>query len=122
MGIIDKDGYLYIRGRYKCMFLGPNGQNIYPEELEAIVNNQAYVLESVVVERAGNKIVALVYLDQDAIKKDGLDAQAVADIPEIIRLRANNSLPAYSRISSVETVSEPFAKTPKMSIKRFLYK
>ena len=122
LGVIDKKGNIFIKGRSKSLILSANGQNIYPEELEAIVNNQAYVLESVVVERAGNKIVALVYLDQDAIKKDGLDAQAVADIPEIIRLRANNSLPAYSRISSVETVSEPFAKTPKMSIKRFLYK
>ena len=122
LGVIDKKGNIFIKGRSKSLILSANGQNIYPEELEAIVNSQAYVLESVVVERAGNKIVALVYLDQDAIKKDGLDAQAVADIPEIIRLRANNSLPAYSRISSVETVSEPFAKTPKMSIKRFLYK
>ena len=67
--MIDKKGNIFIKGRSKSLILSANGQNIYPEELEAIVNSQAYVLESVVVERAGNKIVALVYLDQDAIKK-----------------------------------------------------
>ena len=121
LGIIDKDGNIFIKGRSKSMILSANGQNVYPEELEAIINNQPYVAESVVVDRAG-KIVALVYLDKDAIKRDGLDDEAVADIPEKVRVGANRKLPNYSQIAKVEVVLVPFEKTPKMSIKRFLYK
>ena len=106
LGIMDKEGNLFIKGRSKSMILSANGQNIYPEELEAIVNNQPYVAESVVLDRAG-KIVGLVYLDA---------------IPEKVRLGANRQLPAYSQIAKIETVLTPFEKTPKMSIKRFLYK
>lgn len=91
------------------------------EEVEAVVNNQDYVVESVVVDRSG-KLVALVYLDSEAIRKNGLDAEAVADIPEHIRINANKALPSYSQIQKVETVDAPFEKTPKMSIKRFIYK
>ena len=121
LGIIDKEGNIFIKGRSKSMILSANGQNVYPEELEAIINNQPYVSESVVVDRAG-KIVALVYLDKDAIKRDGLDDEAVADIPEKVRVGANRKLPNYSQIAKVEVVLVPFEKTPKMSIKRFLYK
>ena len=121
LGIIDKDGNIFIKGRSKSMILSANGQNVYPEELEAIINNQPYVAESVVVDRAG-KIVALVYLDKDAIKRDELDDEAVADIPEKVRVGANRKLPNYSQIAKVEVVLVPFEKTPKMSIKRFLYK
>ncbi len=121
LGIMDKDGNIFIKGRSKSMILTANGQNVYPEELEAIVNNQSCVSESVVVDRAG-KIVALVYLDKDAIKAAGLDDEAVADLPEKIRVGANRQLPNYSKIAQVETVLVPFEKTPKMSIKRFLYK
>ena len=121
LGIMDKDGNIFIKGRSKSMILTANGQNVYPEELEAFVNNQPYVAESVVVDRAG-KIVALVYLDKDAIKAAGLDEEAVSDLPEKIRVGANRQLPAYSKIAQVETVLVPFEKTPKMSIKRFLYK
>ena len=121
LGIMDKDGNIFIKGRSKSMILSANGQNIYPEELEAIINNQPYVGESVVVDRAG-KIVALVYLDKDAIKAAGLDEEAVSDLPERIRTGANRQLPAYSKITKVEPVLVPFEKTPKMSIKRFLYK
>ncbi|MBQ6243270.1 MAG: AMP-binding protein [Bacteroidales bacterium] len=121
LGIMDKDGNIFIKGRSKSMILTANGQNVYPEELEAIVNNQPCVSESVVVDRAG-KIVALVYLDKDAIKAAGLDDEAVSDLPEKIRTGANRQLPAYSKIAKVETVLVPFEKTPKMSIKRFLYK
>ena len=121
LGIMDKDGNIFIKGRSKSMILTANGQNVYPEELEAIVNNQSCVSESVVVDRAG-KIVALVYLDKDAIKAAGLDDEAVADLPEKIRAGANRQLPSYSKIAKVETVLVPFEKTPKMSIKRFLYK
>jgi long-chain acyl-CoA synthetase len=121
LGIMDKDGNIFIKGRSKSMILSANGQNIYPEELEAIINNQPFVAESVVVDRSG-KIVALVYLDPEAVRKEGLDAEAVSEIPENIRAAANRVLPGYSQIAKVELVSEPFEKTPKMSIKRFLYK
>ena len=102
------------------MFLSANGQNIYPEEMEAVVNAREYVAESVVVDRGG-KLVALVYLDQKAIEDSGLDPEAVADIPEEIRRVSNRHLPGYSQIAKVEVVTVPFEKTPKMSIKRFLY-
>ena len=121
LGIMDKAGNIYIKGRSKNMILSASGQNIYPEEIEAIVNSQKYVTESVVVDRA-SKLVALVYLDQDNIKKDGLDEETISDIPENIKLNTNNKLPNYSQVAKVEVVLEPFEKTPKMSIKRFLYK
>ena len=121
LGIIDADGNIFIRGRSKNMILGPSGQNIYPEELEAVVNNQPYVMESVVVDRGG-KLVALVFLDEQAVAKALLDSEAKAEIPENIKLGANRQLPAYSQIAKVELMDKPFEKTPKMSIRRFLYK
>lgn len=121
LGIIDANGNIFIRGRSKSMILSANGQNIYPEEVEAVVNNQDYVVESVVVDRAG-KLVALVYLDADAMKKAGLDEETVSDMPESIRINANKALPSYSQLQKVEVVDKPFEKTPKMSIKRFMYK
>ena len=121
LGIIDAHGNIFIRGRSKSMILSANGQNIYPEEVEAVVNNQDYVVESVVVDRA-SKLVALVYLDADAMKKAGLDEETVADLHETIRINANKAVPSYSQLQKVEVVDKPFEKTPKMSIKRFMYK
>lgn len=121
LGIMDKDGNIFIRGRSKNMILSANGQNIYPEEVEAVVNSQDFVAESVVVDRS-SKLVALVYLDEAGIKAAGLDEEAVSDIPETVRINANRILPQYSQITKVELVVAPFEKTPKMSIKRFLYK
>jgi long-chain acyl-CoA synthetase len=121
LGTIDANGNIFIRGRSKNMILGPSGQNIYPEELEAVVNNQPFVLESVVVDRGG-KLVALVFLDEQAIATSLLDHEAKAEIPEKIRLGSNRQLPAYSQIAKVEIMDKPFEKTPKMSIRRFLYK
>ena len=121
LGIIDAEGNIFIRGRSKNMILGPSGQNIYPEEIEAIVNNQPYVMESVVVDRGG-KLVALVFIDEQAVAKALLDVEARSDIPENIKSGANRQLPVYSQISKVELMDRPFEKTPKMSIKRFLYK
>ena len=115
------DCNIFIKGRSKSMILSANGQNIYPEEVEAVVNNQDYVVECVVVDRA-SKLVALVYLDHDAIRKAGLDDETIADIPENIRINANKALPSYSQLQKVEVVDKPFEKTPKMSIKRFMYK
>ena len=121
LGTMDKEGNITIRGRSKNMILSANGQNIYPEEVEAVINAQDYVAESVVVSR-NSKLVGLVYFDADGISKAGLDAEAVHDLPEHIRHKANRILPSYSQLVSIETVSEPFAKTPKMSIKRLIYK
>ena len=118
LGVMDKDGNIFIRGRSKNMILSANGQNIYPEEVEAVVNAQDYAIESVVVDRKA-KLVALVYLDKEALKKAGLEVDAVA---EAIRKTSNKRLPGYSQITKVEVVDEPFVKTPKMSIKRFMYK
>ena len=117
LGIIDKEGNIFIKGRSKNMILSPNGQNIYPEEIEAVVNNQPYVLESIVLNR-GAALVALVYMDADKIAQDNVDKeQYIKDIVKTV----NASMPAYSKLSAIETVDAPFEKTPKMSIKRFLY-
>ena len=117
LGVMDKYGNIFIRGRIKSMILSANGQNVYPEELEAVLSSCPYVNESLVVDRGG-KIVALVYPD---IPED-MDAKACYAIPEAIRSAANKSLPSFSRIAKVELVDRPFEKTPKMSIKRYLYR
>lgn len=121
LGVMDAQGNIFIRGRSKNMILSANGQNIYPEEIEAVVNAQDYVVESVCVDRS-SRLVVLVYIDQDALKKAGLDEEAISDIPETVRKNSNKALPSYSQISKIEVVPTPFEKTPKMSIKRFLYK
>ncbi len=121
LGVLDAEGNIFIKGRIKSMILGPSGQNIYPEEIEAVVNNQDYVQESVVVDRE-RKLVALVFLDAEAIKKAGLSQAEVDAIPAKVMNGSNKSLPAYSRVTKVEIMDKPFEKTPKMSVKRFLYK
>ncbi len=120
LGIIDKEGNLMIRGRSKSMILGPSGQNIYPEEIEGKVNNMPYVIESVVVDREG-KLVALVFADTDKMAKEQPDVPA-QDVMEEMRVRVNRLLPTFCRLSAVELVDKEFAKTPKRSIKRYLYK
>jgi long-chain acyl-CoA synthetase len=117
LGVMDEKRNIFIRGRIKSMILNSSGQNIYPEEVEAVVNNCQYVAECVVVDRGG-KITALVYPELP----EDMDDETKATIPGIIRDEANKSLPSYSKIVKVEFVAEPFEKTPKMSIKRFLYK
>ena len=120
LGTVDSKGNIFLRGRSKTMFLSANGQNIYPEEVEAVLNTCSYVAESLLVDRGG-KLVGLVYLDQKAIEDGGLDPERVSEIPEEIMRTANKQLPAYSKIAKIELVTVPFEKTPKMSIKRFLY-
>lgn len=117
LGTMDSEGNIFIRGRIKSMILNSSGQNIYPEELEAALSGCPYVIESIVVDRKG-KLVALVYPD---IPED-LDAETRKAIPELICTTANKSLPSFSKINKVELMDSPFEKTPKMSIKRFLYK
>ena len=118
LGLLDKKGNIFIKGRSKNMILSANGQNIYPEEIEAAVNNQPYVIESVVIDR-GARLVALVYTDSDKMKAEGVD---VEEFKKSLMTEVNKSMPAYSKINLVEIMSEPFEKTPKMSIKRFMYK
>lgn len=113
----DKAGNIRIMGRSKTMILGPSGQNIYPEEIEHKLNNLPYVVESVVIDDHG-KLAALVYPDFDAIKKDGKDVDAVMD--EDLK-KLNPMLPSYSKISEIRVFDKEFEKTPKRSIKRFLY-
>ena len=118
LGLIDKKGNIFIKGRSKNMILSANGQNIYPEEIEAVVNNQPYVVESVVVSR-GARLVALAYMDADKAKSEGIDLEVYK---ATIMAEVNKEMPAYSKLNAVEYVAQPFEKTPKMSIKRFMYK
>ena len=118
LGLLDSKGNIFIKGRSKNMILSANGQNIYPEEIEAVVNNQPYVVESVVVDR-GARLVALVYMDADKAKSEGVDLE---EYKKTIMTEVNKSMPAYSKVNAVEYMDQPFEKTPKMSIKRFMYK
>ena len=118
LGLIDKKGNIFIKGRSKNMILSANGQNIYPEEIEAVVNNQPYAVESVVVSR-GARLVALVYMDTEKAKSEGVDLEAYK---ATLMTEVNREMPAYSKLNLVEYVDQPFEKTPKMSIKRFMYK
>jgi long-chain acyl-CoA synthetase len=120
LGIIDKDGNLFLRGRSKNMLLGPSGQNIYPEELEDKLNSMPLVLESVVVQR-DQKLVALVYPDTTPAGQKILADQNLVEFMENNRKEVNKLLPLYSQITAVELVEKEFEKTPKRSIKRFLY-
>ena len=117
LGLLDKKGNIFIKGRSKNMILSANGQNIYPEEIEAAVNNQPYVIESVVVDR-GARLVALVFTDSDKMKAEAVD---VEEFKKNLMFEVNKSMPAYSKINIVEIMEQPFEKTPKMSIKRFMY-
>ena len=121
MGTLNPDGTLFIRGRCKTMLLGANGQNIYPEEIEAKLNNMVYVNESLVVERNG-KFVALVYPDYEVMDKLGTTRDQLPDVMEQIRKEVNKIVAPYEQISKIEIQPCEFEKTPKRSIKRFLYK
>ena len=120
MGVMDNDGYLYLRGRSKCMILGPSGQNIYPEELEAVINNLTYVVDSLVIEDDGG-LTALIYPDYhqgelDGLSRSQLEKRLVDAMPEV-----NREIPNYAKIKKFEFMPEDFERTPKRSIKRYLY-
>ena len=121
LGVLDKEGNIYIHGRSKNMILGASGQNIYPEEIEDKLNNLPCVVESIVLEREG-KLVALVYPDNSPEGKKHLGDKTITALMEENRQTLNKELPQYSQISAIELVLEEFAKTPKRSIKRYLYK
>ena len=120
MGVIDEDGYLFLRGRSKCMILGPSGQNIYPEELEAVINNFNYVVESLVIEDNGG-LTALIYPDYhlgelDGLKRSDLEQRILDALPTM-----NQQLPGYAQVKRIEFMPEDFERTPKKSVKRYLY-
>lgn len=120
MGVIDEEGFLYIRGRSKSMILGPNGQNIYPEEIESLFNNMQYVNESLVIDEQGS-LTALIYPDFELVEQDGLSTADLENKMEENRAAINDGLPNFCKIQTVKIFPEEFEKTPKRSIKRFLY-
>ena len=121
MGTMDADGTLYIRGRSKTMILSGSGQNIYPEEIEDKLNNMYLVLESLVIDTGGGRLRALVVPDYEEAEREGVDKN---DLPEIMQhnmQELNAQLAAYERIAEIVVYPTEFEKTPKRSIKRYLY-
>ena len=120
MGVLDSEGSLFIKGRTKCMILGPSGQNIYPEEVETVINSQPYVVDSLVVEDNGG-LTALIYPDFAQGAKDGMKQEAFVKYMEDTLPELNKELPNYAKLKKIEVMSEDFERTPKKSIKRYLY-
>ncbi len=121
LGVIDEEGNITIKGRSKNMLLGPSGQNIYPEEIEDKLNNLPYVNESIIIQALDGKLAALIYPDFDDAFAHGLTEKGVEEAMEANRVTLNATLPAYEQIARVKIYHEEFEKTPKKSIKRFLY-
>ena len=120
VGILDKEGYLYLKGRTKNMILTSSGQNVYPEEIEVKLNSDPLVAESLVILRDGKRLVALIYPNYQLIGED-VDPHKLAEMMESVRLKTNHNLASYEYLNVVEIMPEPFEKTAKKSIKRFLY-
>jgi long-chain acyl-CoA synthetase len=120
LGVIDKEGNIFIKGRSKSMILGPSGKNIYPEEIESVINNKDYVTESLVISE-GNKLVGLIFPDYEMVKRDNVSEEQLITIFDETRKEVNQRLPEYMAVSKFRIHPEEFVKTPKRSIKRFLY-
>jgi long-chain acyl-CoA synthetase len=120
LGIIDKEGNIFIKGRSKSMILGPSGKNIYPEEIESVINNKNYIMESVVISE-DNKLIGLVFPDYEMMKRDNISEEQLASILDQTRKEVNERLPDFMSVSKYRIHPEEFVKTPKRSIKRFLY-
>ena len=120
MGLIDEEGYVTVCGRSKTMILGASGQNIYPEEIEQKLNNLPYVNESLVIDDGG-ALVALVHPDFDSARAQNIDQEKLARIMDQNLAQLNSEMPAYSKVKRIKIMEEEFEKTPKRSIKRFLY-
>jgi len=120
LGVTDRDGFIYIRGRIKNMLLGPSGQNIYPEEIEARLMNLPYISEAVVLMNKDHRLEALVYPDPDQVREDGVEG-VLAEKMEENRKAANEQVAAYETLQKIRIHETEFEKTPKRSIKRFLY-
>ena len=121
LGVMDEEGNVTIKGRSKNMLLGPSGQNIYPEEIEEKLNNLPFVAECIVIQQNANKLVALIYPDFEDAYSQGMSDSDIEAAMEENRTTLNAELPAYSQISRIKIYPEEFEKTPKKSIKRFLY-
>ncbi len=121
LGIMDAEGNVTIKGRSKNMLLGPSGQNIYPEEIEDKLNNMPFVAECIIIQQSDHRLAALIYPDFDDAFAHGMDEAAIEAKMEENRVALNAELPAYSQIARVKIYHEEFEKTPKKSIKRFLY-
>ncbi|MGL4851440.1 MAG: AMP-binding protein [Phocaeicola sp.] len=121
LGVMDDEGNVTIRGRSKNMLLGASGQNIYPEEIEDKLNNMPFVAESIIIQQADGKLLALVYPDFEDAFSQKMSQEQIADAMEKNRIALNELLPSYSQISKAKIYHEEFEKTPKKSIKRFLY-
>ena len=121
LATMSASGHIFIRGRLKNMLLGANGQNVYPEEIEDKLNSMAMISESLIVQR-GDKLVALVHPDMDEVKSMGFTQEDLENIMEQNRQQLNEQLPVYSKLQAFELMEEEFQKTPKKSIKRYLYK
>jgi len=120
MGVLDSDGYLFLRGRSKCMILGPSGQNIYPEEIEAVINTATYVVDSLVIEDDGG-LTALIYPDYHQAELDGMTVEDLTKRIQEALPAINQEIPNYAKIRKIEFMPEDFERTPKKSIKRYLY-
>jgi long-chain acyl-CoA synthetase len=120
MGVIDDDNFIYIHGRKKNMILGPSGQNIYPEEIEAKLNNMSFVQETLVLEKEGN-LFALVYPDYELVDAKGIPVENLDTVMEDNRKKVNETLPKFSQITKIKLYPKEFEKTPTKKIKRFLY-
>ena len=120
MGVIDSDGALFLKGRSKCMILGPSGQNIYPEEIETVINTRPYVIDSLVIEDDGG-LTALIYPDFPQGEADGMPQEVFSKFMTDSLPELNKELPNYARIKKIEIMPEDFERTPKKSIKRYLY-
>jgi long-chain acyl-CoA synthetase len=120
LGTLDKNNNLFIRGRSKSMILGPSGQNIYPEEIEAKLNNLPFVMESLLVEK-NRRLIALVYPDYDAVDESGLSHDDLSLIMEGNKAALNKTVASYEKIAEIQLFPNEFEKTPKKSIKRYLY-
>lgn len=118
---LDNDGFLYIRGRDKNMILGPSGQNIYPEEIEDKLNNLPYISESLIIDSGEGKLLALIYPDIESLTSQGFSEEAINGLMEDNIKTLNSTLPSYSKVSRFDLMNEEFEKTPKRSIKRYLY-
>ncbi len=120
MGTRSADGTIFIKGRYKTMILSSNGQNIYPEEIEAKLNNMPLVAESLVIER-NNHLVALVYPDYETMDRYGISSAKLPEEMEKVRQDLNKLVAPYEKVDKIQLIAQEFEKTPKRSIKRYLY-
>ena len=120
LATIDETGHIFIRGRIKNMLLGANGQNIYPEEIEDKLNSMPLVNESIILQK-GDKLIGLVHPDMEEVNSLGFSQEEIESIMEQNRVELNDTLPPFCKLSSIQIYDKEFAKTPKKSIKRYLY-